>query len=172
MTDVTPNKSLERTREGQSAKLIPRRARRSAQPLELMNRSNAVIVLALTCILSLPTLAGESDASLRQKLVGDWQEIRHVDCEVHNQLTKLSADGSFEVRDSIEGCAKRTFVWRGTWSVAHGKFRYTATYSGSPDDVPLGVPLEDEIISVSKSEWVMLEQSTGNRSVAKRVRKS
>jgi hypothetical protein len=149
-----------------------RRARRSAQTLDLMRRSIAVTVLAVASILSLPIRAGDSDATLRQKLVGDWQEIRRIDCEEHHQFTTLSANGSFEVRDSIEGCIKRTFIWRGTWSVVHGKFRYTATSSGSPHDVPIGVTLEDEIISVSEAEWVMLEQSTGNKSVAKRVRRS
>jgi len=37
---MAPNKSLERTREGQSAKLIHRRARRSAQSLDRMETSS------------------------------------------------------------------------------------------------------------------------------------
>ena len=137
-----------------------------------MKRYIASTIFALVSILSLSTCAADSDATLRQRLVGDWREIRRLGCEEHHQLTTLSADGSFEVRDSIEGCIKRTFIWRGTWSVGAGKFRYTATFSGSLDDVPIGVPLEDEIISVSDTEWVMREQSTGNQSVAKRVKRS
>ena len=59
----------------------------------------------------------------------------------------------------------------GTWYVKGNKFGYKTTYSNAPGKVPpLGEVFEDQIVSVTKQEWVMVEQSTGNRSVARRIR--
>lgn len=71
----------------------------------------------------------------------------------------------------IHACdGKKPFTWRGRWQVNAGKFGYVTTFSDPADLYKVGEAFEDEILSVSDKEWVMREQSTGNKSVAYRVR--
>ena len=123
-------------------------------------------------LLSLATLAwAQSDAEIAKRLVGYWQEVRLLECEEHRQRMRLNEGGTFEVTGTIDACGKKTsFVWRGKWYVKNGKFGYTTTYSNAPDQFPVGETQEDQIVSVNGSEWVMVEQSTGNKSIATRVK--
>jgi hypothetical protein len=112
-----------------------------------------------------------SDAELRQRLVGHWQEVRLVECERHQQQMHLNEDGTFEANGTIEACGKTTFfVWRGSWYIKAGKFGYTTTYTNAPDQFKVGESFEDQIVSVSDREWVMVEQSTGNKSFATKIK--
>ena len=120
---------------------------------------------------STPTAPRQSDNDLSRRLFGTWQEQRQVDCELHRQKIQLRAYGTFEVNGIIDECGKTTvFVWRGTWYVRNGRFGYTTKYTNAPDKFPLGESLEDEVISVDANQWIMREQSTGNLSVALRVK--
>jgi hypothetical protein len=120
---------------------------------------------------TLTTTPRQSDNDLSRRLFGTWQEQRQVDCQLHRQKIQLRADGTFEVNGIIDECGKTTlFVWRGSWYVRNGRFGYTTKYTNAPDKFPLGEALEDEVISVDASQWVMREQSTGNLSVARRVK--
>jgi hypothetical protein len=115
--------------------------------------------------------AQESDAATAKRLLGQWQEFRVLDCEGHQQVMSLMASGSFEVKGVIHACDKKTpFTWRGKWKVKGGKFQYVTTYSDPADLYAVGEEFEDQILSVSEKEWVMLEKSTGNKSVAYRIR--
>jgi hypothetical protein len=115
--------------------------------------------------------AAQSDEQLRAKLIGSWKETRQVDCEEHRQRMELQANGTFEVAGFIGACKSLSaFVWRGDWKVVSRKFIYTTTYSRPPQLYPLGETFADEIISVTDDSWEMVEQSTGNRSIANKVR--
>ncbi len=123
-------------------------------------------------LLSFATLVwAQSDAEITKRLVGYWREVHLAECEKHQQRMRLNQDGTFEVTGTIEACDKKTsFVWRGNWYVKEGKFGYTTTYSNAPDQFPVGEKQEDQIVSVSGREWVMVEQSTGNKSIATKVK--
>lgn len=116
-----------------------------------------------------------SDIELKGRLVGKWQETRIFknEGEVHQHNISLKSDDTFEVV-GIQYYAKQqsatNFRWRGNWGVNNGMFWYTTTFSDQPSLFPAGERLEDEIISVSADEWVMIEQTTGNKSRARRVR--
>jgi hypothetical protein len=128
-------------------------------------------LLTATLVLLGPLAAAQSDEQLRVKLIGEWKETRRIDCEEHRQRMQLRANGTFEVAGFIGACnSLSAFVWRGTWKVAERRFIYTTTYSRPPELYPKGETFADEIISVTDEAWEMLEQSTGNRSVAARVR--
>jgi hypothetical protein len=115
--------------------------------------------------------AAETDGALRTRVIGQWSEVRKLECEEHQQRMAIRADGTFEVTGLATACdAKTSFTWRGTWQVKGGKFRYTTTYSDPPEVYPLGETFEDKIISVTDDEWVMIEQSTGKKSIARRVK--
>lgn len=132
-----------------------------------MNRRRAAVAL-----LSMPLVArAETDEDLRTRLVGRWTEERSAGCTRYRQQMKLEADGRFEVNGLTDDCGKVSlFTWRGTWSVKNFRFAYTTVDSSQPDRFRPGAVLEDEIVSVSDTEWVMLEQSTGAKSVARRER--
>lgn len=113
----------------------------------------------------------QTDAQLKSKLVGRWQELRELGCESHQQTMQLRPNGTFQVNGIIRTCDDTsTFVWRGKWRVKDSKFWYKTTYSSPKDLFPIGEELSDQIISVSASEWVMKEESTGNESHAFRVK--
>ena len=126
---------------------------------------------ALVLAAWLGSSAAQTDAELRERLVGPWREERSAGCHKHQQQVKLLADGSFEASGLLDDCGKVTlFLWRGTWDVRGYRFVYTTTYSNAPERFPVGARHEDEILSVSADEWVMLEQGGTQRSVARRVR--
>src|SRR5688500_4456835 len=80
---VTPNTSLERTRERQSAKPKRRRARRSAQPLGGVNHAYAQyrdVCLSVFARIDIPTCAGV-DRKMSQWDYGEC-ERRHKSQEV------------------------------------------------------------------------------------------
>ncbi len=113
----------------------------------------------------------QTDVQLRKNLVGEWKEKRIVECEEHLQRMQLWPDGTFSVAGFIGACDKlSTFVWRGTWKVQGHKFIYTTTFSNPPDVYPAGVTYEDQILQVTKDGWEMIEQSTGNKSIAVRLK--
>lgn len=113
----------------------------------------------------------QTDTQLKSKLVGRWQELRELGCESHQQTMQLRPNGTFQVNGIIRTCDDTsTFVWRGKWRVKDSKFWYKTTYSSPKDLFPIGEELSDQIISVSASEWVMKEESTGNESHAFRVK--
>lgn len=114
-----------------------------------------------------------SDTELRNRLVGNWQEVRlfENDGEVHQHNISLKNDGTIEVFGAQYYAKQQSsikFNWRGNWGVKDGVFWYTATFSDQPQLFPVGEQLADQIVSVS-DEWVMIEQSTGNKSRARRV---
>jgi len=113
----------------------------------------------------------QTDDQFRAKLVGEWKETRYVDCEEHRQRMLLRSNGTFEVAGFIGACnALSSFVWRGTWKVVASKFIYTTTYSQPPELYAKGVSFEDQILKVDDESWEMLEQSTGNKSIAFRLK--
>jgi hypothetical protein len=73
-----PNKSLEGTREGESTKLIRRRARRSAQPIERMNRSSTATRLGLLFAFSL-ALAQAHTVEVPDKIITLELPDHHVE---------------------------------------------------------------------------------------------
>lgn len=125
--------------------------------------------LGIAWLYPLVSSAAEPDAALQRRLVGQWEETRRIDCEVHHQRMTLEANGTFVVHDKVEGCRKRSFSWRGTWSIASAKFRYAVTETTSPEDIAVGAQFEDAIVSVTDTSWVMMEESTGGKSVATRA---
>ncbi len=131
-----------------------------------MNRRRAAALLLL------PLAArADTDEELRARLIGRWTEERNAGCTRYRQQMKLEADGRFEVNGLTDDCGKVTlFTWRGTWYVKGFRFGYVTAESSQPERFRPGAVLEDEIVSVSESEWVMLEQSTGTKSVARRER--
>lgn len=113
----------------------------------------------------------QTDGQLRKSLVGEWKEKRIVECEEHLQRMQLWADGTFSVAGFIGACDKlSTFVWRGKWKVVGHKFIYTTTFSNPPNVYPAGVTYEDQILQVTRDGWEMIEQSTGNKSIAVRMK--
>lgn len=137
-----------------------------------MNEGMRTAFLLLAGYFMLTSLSfADSDSELRNRLVGSWEEVRSLDDEVHEHDIALRKDGTFEVKGVQRYLKRKTttkFTWRGNWGVEKGMFWYVTTYTNQPHLFPMGGRLEDAIISVSKSEWVMIEQSTGNRSVARR----
>jgi hypothetical protein len=127
---------------------------------------------ATSSLLLLPIIArADTDEDLRRRLVGRWSEERNAGCTRYRQQVKLEADGRFEVNGLTDDCGKVTlFTWRGTWYVKGFRFGYVTVDSSEPERFRPGAVLEDEIVSVTDTEWVMLEQSTGARSVARRER--
>jgi len=90
--------------------------------------------------------------------------------EVHQHYITLRDDGTFEVNGILHEPEKVTpFTWRGTWRVKDGKFAYTTTFSMPAEMYKVSDIFEDKIDSVSDTEWVMIEQSTGGKSRAYRV---
>jgi hypothetical protein len=138
-------------------------------------RSTRIIAIAFAAaaaFFSLAVSARDSDAVLQSRLVGKWHETRVVDCETSRLVIVLKTDGSFEVKGAVEGCGRKfALTWRGKWTVRAGRFQYTTTFSDPPDEYPIGESFSDEIVTVSDAEWVMVEESTGNKSIAKRVTK-
>jgi len=134
--------------------------------------AKAGTVVALLLLSSCATFSSSTDAALQSRVTGQWTEFRKFDaCEEHHQRMAIRADGTFEVKGRATVCDKATeFTWGGTWQVKGGKFRYTTAYSEPPDFIPLGKTFEDAIVSVTDDEWVMIEQSTGNNSIARRVK--
>lgn len=126
----------------------------------------------LAALLSHATFAqSESDTEIRMRLVGQWQEQRSVPCEEYKQRIHLHKDGTFKVNGTIVACDGTTpFVWQGTWHIKNGKFSYITTYSNVPTQFPIGESFEDQVISVTDREWIMIEQSTGKKSIATRVK--
>lgn len=132
----------------------------------------AIVLALLTTGFVTIAAAAESDVVLRSRLVGTWEETRVVDDERHEQRITLRNDGEFEVTGILYQRGKSIpFVWRGKWQVRNGKFLYTTTFSKPPKLYPVGESFEDTIVSVSDTEWVMIEQSTGEKSHARRVQK-
>jgi len=128
------------------------------------------IVLATVLLLLGGIASGEDDAVWRQRIVGQWREYRLIDCEGHENNINIRADGSFEVKGTVFACDRKTpFTWRGTWRIERGKFIYTTDFSDPLDQFPIGETLSDKILSVTQKEWVMVEESTGKRSIATRV---
>lgn len=137
----------------------------------MRNLTRFLIVLAISLGSSLSTAGGDSDSQLRAKIVGTWQELRDLGCESPQQVMKIHSNGRFQVDGVIRTCdSSRTFVWKGTWTVKNGKMKYKTTFSSPKNQYPVGEEWEDEIISVSYTEWVMREQSTGNLSNAYRIK--
>ncbi|HET9822256.1 MAG TPA: hypothetical protein VFQ16_10570 [Burkholderiaceae bacterium] len=133
--------------------------------------STAKFLAALCLAFAAHGAFAQSDAQLRAKLVGVWQETRQLECEEHRQRMQLRADGTFEVAGFVGRCnALSAFVWRGTWRVVQRKFIYTTTYSNPAELYPNGETFSDQIVSVTDKAWEMVEQSTGNRSIATRVK--
>lgn len=134
-------------------------------------RRAAAGLLAAGLLFAAAAPRAQTDAELQGRLVGSWREARAVGCQQHQQQVRLQDDGSFEANGLIDDCGKVTlFVWRGTWAVRNFRFAYVTTYANVPERFPTGTRIEDEIISVTADEWVMLEQRTGHRSVAQRVK--
>ena|SRR5688572_19416966 len=130
--------------------------------------------LLATLVAAFVTVAGaaESDSTLRELLVGTWYETRVVDCATTSLKILLKQNGTFEVRSRTEGCGPKSgLTLRGKWEVRAGRFNYTTTYSDPGSAELVGESFSDEIVSVSPSEWVMIEGSTGKKSIAKRVEK-
>lgn len=128
-------------------------------------------IFAFLWCFALGAAPAESDATLRSRLIGTWEESRVVDNERYEQRMVLSKDGRFEVTGVHYARNTLTpFAWRGKWEVRKGKFLYTTTFSKPAELYPVGESFEDAIVSVSETEWVMTEQSTGNKSRARRVR--
>lgn len=116
-----------------------------------------------------------TDTELKERLVGKWKEMRLLENEgkAHQYDISLKNDGSFEligIQYYIKQRSSTKFTWRGSWGVKDGMFWYTTAFSDQPRLFPPGDRLEDQIISVSNDEWVMLKQNTGNKSRARRVR--
>jgi hypothetical protein len=89
----------------------------------------------------------------------------------HEQTVELDKDGSFLVAGTkSERGAAMKFAFRGVWRVRDGYFWYKTLSSEPPDFYPAGEELKDRIVSVSDSEWVMIEESTGQESRARRTR--
>ena len=124
----------------------------------------AVAVLAAAC-----SEEKLSDADLQGRLIGKWGETREVDDEVHKQVIRLSPDGSFSVTGTITKQAeKMSFAFGGSWAVRDGYFWYKALSSEPKDFYPIGKEHKDQILSVTSHEWVMIEESTGHKSRARR----
>jgi hypothetical protein len=139
------------------------------RPVSATTAIKLVVMLMFATLSSL--IAAQSDEQLGAKLIGSWKETRHVDCEQHRQRMELRANGTFEVAGFVGACnSLSAFVWRGTWKVVDRKFIYATTYSRPTELYPIGETFSDEIISLNDSAWEMLEQSTGNRSIATKVR--
>ncbi|CAN5188000.1 hypothetical protein BH11PSE11_BH11PSE11_19790 [soil metagenome] len=111
----------------------------------------------------------QSDAELTALLTGRWEETRLLDGQTDQQVMDLRANGKFEVRGvAQESGGDRPFVWRGTWTVKGGVLLYKTTYSDYREAYPVGVDFADRILSVTASEWRMIEGSTGKESRATR----
>ena len=124
----------------------------------------ATVVLATACSEEKP-----SDADLQGLLVGKWGETREVLDEVHKQVIRLNPDGSFAVSGTITRQGAQTiFAFGGSWAVRDGQFWYKALSSEPKDFYPLGQEHKDKILSVTNHEWVMIEESTGQKSRARR----
>jgi hypothetical protein len=125
------------------------------------------------CLTASLSFAASSDLELQERLVGTWTETRLLEGERHDHAIALRADGSFEitgVQQYLADNSSTKFLWRGKWGVKNGMFWYVTAFSDPPDLFPVGERLEDRIVFVSKSEWVMIEQTTGNESRARRLR--
>jgi hypothetical protein len=124
----------------------------------------AVVALAAAC-----TEENLSDADLRERLIGKWGETREIGDEVHKQVIRLNPDGSFAVSGTItKQDAKMNFAFAGSWAVTDGHFWYKTMSSEPKDFYPSGEEHKDKILSVTSHEWVMIEQSTGQKSRARR----
>jgi|SRR5258706_642506 len=110
-----------------------------------------------------------SDERLRDLLVGKWGETREIGDEVHKQVIRLNPDRSFAVSGTItKQDAKMNFTFSGSWDVREGLFWYKTLASEPKDFYPTGEEHRDRIVSVTSHEWVMIEESTGQTSRARR----
>jgi len=133
-------------------------------------RSFQILLFTFAALAAMAVSSAEPDAAFRKRLVGNWRETRVVDCETNDFNISLRENGTFEVKGLVEGCGRKfTLTWRGEWEVKAGRFHYTTTFSDPPDEYPAGESFSDQIVSVTSTEWVMLEESTGHKSIAKRV---
>jgi hypothetical protein len=133
-------------------------------------RSCQAYLVTFTVLFAMAANAAGPDNVFRTRLIGTWHEKRVIDCETNDFRIDLKQDGSFEVKGLVEGCGRKfTLTWRGKWEVKAGRFHYTTTFSDPPDEYPVGESFSDQIVSVTSTEWVMLEESTGRKSIAKRV---
>jgi len=133
-------------------------------PLGRVLATIAAVVLAAAC--SEEKLA---DADLQGRLIGKWGETREIGDEVHKQMIQLNPDGSFAVSGTVtkEG-ANMSFTFRGSWAVRDGYFWYKTLSSEPKDFYPSGKEYRDKILSLTNYEWVMIEESTGEKSRARR----
>jgi hypothetical protein len=126
---------------------------------------NAALIIAAGWISG----CSSSDSDFTAALIGKWGEVRRFDGQRHEQAMELNKDGSFLVTGTkSEGGATMKFAFRGVWRVQDGYFLYTTLSSDPPDFYRAGEEYKDRIVSVSDNEWVMIEESTGQESRARR----
>jgi hypothetical protein len=110
-----------------------------------------------------------SDERFRDLLIGKWGETREIGDELHKQVIRLNPDRSFAVSGTItKQGAKMNFAFSGSWDVRQGLFWYKTFASEPKDFYPASEEHKDRIVSVTSHEWVMIEESTGQKSRARR----
>lgn len=131
----------------------------------------ARLLVATAAVLFATACADErlSDSDLQALLTGKWGETREIGDEVHRQVIQLRPDGSFAVSGTMtKQEAKMSFAFEGSWAVREGHFWYKTLSSEPKDFYPVGEEHKDRIVSVTSHEWVMIEESTGQKSRARR----
>jgi hypothetical protein len=127
-------------------------------------RATATLLLAL---LASCTSVPISDADYATALAGRWVEVRAIENERHEQIINLNSNGSFLVSGTkIERGVVTPFAFSGIWEVRTGYFWYKTLTSQPADFYPPGEEYKDRIVSVTNTEWVMLEESSGQESRA------
>jgi hypothetical protein len=136
-----------------------------------MQRLLRFSLLLLGLLWTTATFAGPSDGDLFVSLVGSWREARALECESHEQRIDLGKDGTFRIAGNATFCdaPSISFVVEGIWAVQSGYFTYAATTSSPSDLMPAGQQFNDQIVSVTATDWLMIEESTGHESHAVRL---
>jgi len=130
------------------------------------------IVTLLIVVLLSASCATDADKSAEYTglLVGTWREIRRPGSGVYEQTIQLFPEHLLIIKGRKIVNGKLTnFTYKGQWEVRNNIIRYKITSSDPPELCSACGEQRYKILSVDETDWLMIEESTGNNSRAQRV---
>jgi hypothetical protein len=113
---------------------------------------------------------GASDPSLSVVIVGKWAEKAGNFALSLSGVTQYFADGAARMDATASVLGKKfEIVVKGFWKIVGRRLTMTATQSSHPRLFPPGTETNDEIVSISSTQMILLDEN-GKREVCERVK--
>jgi hypothetical protein len=118
-----------------------------------------------------PTQDSPSTPSLAMMIVGKWAEKASNSVLQASGTTEYLPDGTarMETTATVFGKKLLTVTVKGLWRIVGRQLIMTATESSHPKLLPPGEDTRDEIVSITSTELVLLDED-GKRQVSERIR--